>query len=159
MQSKPQSNSATLLQRPLAGGAWSAIATIKSVDLSDPTDLISTQAGTAAVLDGAGVLLTLDGGLTGEQVSTPTGVPSPFQPAGVAVTSAKSLALLEVGQGYTGHTDKLVYTSADGGATWVKAGKPSSEGDGGTLAGDSPSALVLATASAASWLDRSADSA
>ena len=50
VQSKPQSNSATLLRRPLAGGAWSAIATIKSVDLSDPTDLISTQAGTAAVL-------------------------------------------------------------------------------------------------------------
>jgi hypothetical protein len=155
---KPQTLTASLYRRPLAGGAWMGIAdSLKRIDLSDPTDLISTQAGTAAVLDGSGVIITRDGGLSDALVSTPTTVLAPFQPTNVAVTSARSLALLEVGQGYTGHTDKLVYTSSNGGLAWAKAGKPSNEGDGGTLAAGSPTTLILATASAASWLDRSAD--
>jgi photosystem II stability/assembly factor-like uncharacterized protein len=153
---KPQSLSATLLRRSLASGSWRTVATVKTVDRSDPTDLIATQAGTAAVLDGSGVLVTTDGGRTIIRRATPS-APAPFRPTGVTATSATTLALLLVGQGYMSHTDKLVYTSSNGGATWVKAGKPSNEGDGGTLAGGSPSSLVLATASAASWLDRSSN--
>ena len=145
----------SLLRRPLAGGSWSTVASVKPVDLMNPTDLISTQAGTAAVLDGKSVLLTSDGGLTVTQRATPS-TPQGVTPSSVAVTSADGLALLCLGQGYTGHTDKRVYVSADGGATWNKAGIPSNEGDGGTLAGN-PSDLVLVTASAASWIDRSSD--
>jgi photosystem II stability/assembly factor-like uncharacterized protein len=154
--SSPQSTSASLVRRPLAGGSWSTIAALKNVGLLDPTDLISTQAGTAAVLNGSRVLVTTNGGLSVANRATPSAA-APFRPSSVGVTSAGSLALLFVGQGFTGHTDKLVYTSASAGATWVKSGKPSNEGDGGTLAGGTPSDLVLATASAASWLDNSTD--
>ncbi len=59
-----------------------------------------------------------------------------------------------IGQGYTGHTQKLVYVSGDAGAHWSKAGTPSSEGDGGTLAGGVATNLVLVTASAASWIEQ-----
>ena len=126
-----------LAAAPLGGGLLDDGRHVKNMDLTDPTDLISTQAGTAAVLDGAAVLVTPDGGRTHALVSTPT-APAGFGPALVAVTSSTSLALLEVGQGYTGHTDKLVYTSANAGASWVKAGRPSNEGDGESLGGSPP---------------------
>jgi len=69
----------------------------------------------------------------------------------VAVIASAGLALLCTGQGYTGHTVKTVYTSGKLGATWNKAGVPDSAGDGGTIAAASPTQLVIATASAASW--------
>lgn len=144
---------AHLLRRALGGGAWVAVSSLGPVEMPAFTDAISTEAGTAAVLNGTNVLLTTDGGLTVSRLSTPT-APAPYSPVGVAVTGARSLALLYVGQGYMGHTDKLVYVSSDGGLHWTKAGVPGNEGDGGTLAG-SGRVLVLATASAASWLDRS----
>ena len=142
-----------VLRRPLGGGSWSTVASLKAVDLTDPTDLVSTQAGSAAILDGTSILVTTDGGVTVTSRATPS-LPQYFTPAAVAVTSGHGLALLCVGQGYTGHTQKLVYVSTNGGLTWSKAGAPSPEGDGGTLAG-SGAPLSLATASAASWLDRS----
>jgi hypothetical protein len=142
-----------VLRRPLGGGSWSTVASLKAVDLTDPTDLVSTQAGSAAILDGTSILVTTDGGVTVTSRATPS-LPQYFTPAAIAVTSGNGLALLCVGQGYAGHTQKLVYVSANGGLTWSKAGAPSPEGDGGTLAG-SGATLVLATASAASWLDHS----
>jgi hypothetical protein len=146
---------ATLLRRPLAGGSWSLVASVGQVDLLDPTDLIATQRKTAALLAGTSVLVTNDGGLTLTHHATPS-TPPGFTPAAVTVNATGGLALLCVGQGYTGHTDKQIYTSVDGGAHWTTAGKPSSEGDGGTLA-SSASNVVLVTASAASWIDRSHD--
>jgi photosystem II stability/assembly factor-like uncharacterized protein len=75
------------------------------------------------------------------------------------VIAPDGLALLCTGQGFTGHTVKTVYTSGNLGATWIKAGVPGSAGDGGTIAAASPSQLVIATASAASWLYYSGDGA
>jgi len=150
----PSAASATLLRRPLAGGSWTSLATVKSPGLLDPNDLISTQAGTAAVLDGTSVLVTTNGGLTVHRHATPGAAP-PATPGSVAVTSSGSLALLIVGPGAAGSTGKVVSTSADLGAHWSKAGKPSLEGDGGTLAGGSPAGLLLTSASGASWIFRS----
>ena len=147
------SGPARLLRRSLAGGPWVQIASVKTVDALDPTDLIATQAGTAAVLSGTSVLVSTNGGLSLTSRATPS-VPG-FAPDSVAVTSSHALALLLVGQGAAGSTEKVVYTSPDSGAHWAKAGTPSNEGDPVTLAGGSPTGLVLATASGASWLDRS----
>jgi photosystem II stability/assembly factor-like uncharacterized protein len=142
-----------LVRRPLSGGSWASVANITMPDLLDPTDLISSQAGTAAVLDGTSVLVTTNGGIS--VAAYPTPVSKNWTPGSVAATSKDTLALLMVGQGFTGHTEKLVYTSGDGGATWTKTGKPPTEGDGGTLAGGNSYNFLLATASAASWLDHS----
>jgi hypothetical protein len=147
---------AALLRRALAGGSWSAVTTVHTADLSDSNDLIATQAGTAAVLDGTSVVVTTDGGLTIARHATPA-LPADFSPASLTTTGGQGLALLAVGQGFTGHTIKRVYVSADAGAVWQKAGAPSAEGDGGTLAAGSARGLLLATASAASWIDRSTD--
>jgi hypothetical protein len=150
------SGPATLLSRALGGGSWSAVTTVHTADVSDPNDLIATQAGTAAVLDGTSVVVTTDGGLTITRRATPA-LPADFSPASLTTTGGHGLALLAVGQGFTGHTIKRVYVSSDAGAAWLKAGAPSAEGDGGALAAGSARGLLLATASAASWIDRSTD--
>ncbi len=146
----------TLLRRPLAGGAWSTVATVHSVALLDPTDLISTQAGDAAVLDGTHVLTIINGGMVTSVHPTPCTKEGMAFPASVAATSGHGdLALLCVGQAAMSHTQKRVYVSGNGGTTWAKAGVPDSAGDGGTIAGPTPVTMVIATASAASWLYRS----
>ena len=149
----------TLWRRPLAGGAWSQVTQVTAPGAADPTDTIATQAGVAAVLDGNDVVVTSNGGITITRrlIACATGAITPA--SSVAVIAPDGLALLCIGQGFMGHTVKTVYTSDDLGATWVKAGMPPTAGDGGTIAAANPGQLVLATASAASWLDYSGDGA
>jgi hypothetical protein len=149
----------TLWRRPLAGGAWSKVTQVHTAGITDATDMIATQAGVAAVLDGNDVVVTSDGGITFARHSTPCTTTTMMQESSVAVIAPDGLALLCTGQGYTGHTAKTVYTSGDLGATWVRTGVPGAAGDGGTIAAANPSQLVIATASAASWLYYSGDGA
>jgi len=132
------------VRRPLAGGPWRTVASVHVPNILGPTDLIATQAGAAALLDGTKVLVTRDGGQSLAGHPAPCSKPGAGYATSVAVTSAHGLALLCTGQGYTGHTDKLVYVSSDGGARWAKAGTPSSAGDGGTLAAATPRQLDAA---------------
>jgi photosystem II stability/assembly factor-like uncharacterized protein len=147
--------SGMLLRRPLDGGTWTGVAKATVTDLIDPDDLIATQAGVAAVLDGRDVLVTADGGLT--YTANPIPCPPPSGGPSVAVTSATGLAMLCTGGGYTGHTIKQVYASDDDGAHWTLAGAPSPDGDRGTIAATTTGQLAIATESAASWLFHSAD--
>ncbi|HKB29384.1 MAG TPA: hypothetical protein VKD26_00935 [Streptosporangiaceae bacterium] len=149
---------ANLLRRLLGGGSWSTVAAVH-VTGAGPTDLIATRAGTAALLDGTKVVVTRDGGRSVTLHRTPCTTLGLAYATSVAVSSPRGLALLCIGQGYTGHTDKRIYMSADGGARWMRAGTPNSEGDGGTLAAATSSRLAIATASAASWLFHSGDAA
>ena len=151
--------SGTLLRRPLAGGSWSQVTQVRTAGITDPTDMIATQAGVAAVLDGSDVAVTSNGGVTITRNPTPCGTATMMRGVSVAVIAPDGLALLCTGQGYTGHTVKTVYTSGNLGATWIKAGVPGSAGDGGTIAAAGPAQLVIATASAASWLYYSGDGA
>ncbi len=148
---------AALLRRPLAAGTWSQVAQVHIAGITDATGLIATQAGVAAVLDGGDVVVTGNGGLTITRHGTPCAT-APIT-SSVAVIAPDGLALLCTGQGFMGHTVKTVYTSGDQGATWVKAGVPGTAGDGGTIAAANPGQLVIATASAASWLYYSGDGA
>ena len=96
------------------------------------------------MLDGTSVVVTPDGGLAVTRQATPA-LPADFSPASLTVTGPDGLALLCVGQGFTGHTIKRVYVSDDAGARWRKAGAPGTEGDGGALAAGSARDLLLAT--------------
>ena len=143
-----------LERRSLGGGSWTAVEKVTIGNVIDPDDLIATQAGVAAVASGGDVLVTGDGGLT--FTDNPVPCPPPAQRPSVAVTSPHGLALLCVGEGYTGHTIKQVYVSRDDGAHWARAGAPSPDGDAGTIAATAGE-VAIATASAASWLLHSGD--
>ena len=139
-----------LVRRALTGGSWRPVAKVSVGNLGDPDDLIATQAGVAAIVTGRDVLVTADGGVTSTVHQVPC--PPPSGGPSVAVTSATGLALLCLGEGYTGHTTKQVYLSDDDGAHWTLAGAPSPDGDGGTIAATTTGDLAIATESAASWL-------
>jgi hypothetical protein len=106
----------------------------------------------AVILDGSFVLITGNGGLTITRHALPCTTSALPVPTSVAVMAPQGLALLCTGQGYTGHTDKTVYVSSNLGAAWKLAGHPDSAGDGGVIATSAPGHLIIATASAASWL-------
>jgi hypothetical protein len=80
-----------------------------------------------------------------------------FAITSVAAFSTRNVSLLCTGNAALGSTEKVVYTSADGGARYTKAGKPSAAGDGGVLAEPTTRHLFVATASAATWLYVSTD--
>jgi hypothetical protein len=68
------------------------------------------------------------------------------QPAGemLAATGPSGLVLVCTGQASAGSQPKTVYTSADNGTTWQRAGTPPTAGTATSVAG-TPSAIILAT--------------
>jgi len=149
----------TVVRRPLGGGRWSRVTSISYslAGLSDPTDLIATQARVAAMLDGSHVLVTKNGGVSFVRRATPCTTPGVALAVSVAVTSANGLALLCVGQGFSGHTIKNVYVSGDDGVRWHKAGMPSNDGVPGIIGAATPAQLTVTADSFGSWLYQSAD--
>ncbi len=141
-----------IVRRALAGGPWTTVTQIHPAFPESPTDMIGTQAGVAAILNGTSVLVSRNGGFDWTSNSTPCTSISKGQPTSVAVIASGGLALLCTGQGFTGHTLKFTYLSLDNGAHWTAVGKPSAAGDGGTIAAANLKQWVISTASAASWL-------
>ncbi len=148
---------ATLSRRPLGGGPWHPVARVRPGGFGDPSELIATRAGVAAMLDGSTALVSSDGGRSIARHQTPCTSSATFYATSIAVISARGWAVLCTGQGYTGHTSKRVFGSDDGGMKWASRGVPGSNGSFGTLAAATPGDLTLSTASAASWLYRSGD--
>jgi photosystem II stability/assembly factor-like uncharacterized protein len=145
----------TLYRRPLRGGAWRAVTQVRTPWSADPTDLISTQAGVATVLDASSLIVTANGGLTYARQALPHPLAAIYRPALVTPTGQNGLALVYTGQGYTGHIDKAVYMSGDLGAHWTQVAVPPSDGSPYAIAAGSPGNLVISTSSAGSWLVRS----
>jgi photosystem II stability/assembly factor-like uncharacterized protein len=143
----------TLERRPLSGGSWQVV-----TQVSDPR-LIATQARVAAVLDGTSVIVTANGGLSYTTHTTPCTTEGVAMASSVAVTSPDGLALLCAGQGAMGSVGKTVYVSGDLGAHWTKAGLPGRGGDPFDIAAATPTELVVAAESGASWLYYSGDGA
>ena len=142
-----------LMRRPLAGGSWYEVAQVANAHT------IATQARVAAVLDGTNVLVTTDGGLTYGTHATPCTTQGVAYASSVAVTGTSGLALLCSGGAAAGSVQKTVYISNDLGAHWTKAGLPAMGGDPFGIAAATPSQIVVAAASGASWLYYSGNSA
>ncbi len=151
----------TLSRRALDGIAWSKVASVTvGGEPVDTSELIGTQGRVAAVLDGYGVLVTTDGGLTTAVRSTPCDKPGVATTVAVTVTGPDSLALLcSTDNGAMGTMGKSVYTSSDLGAAWTPMASPPITGDPAQLAGGTPGSLVVSAFSGASWLYYSANGA
>jgi hypothetical protein len=83
-------------------------------------------------------------------------------PAMLAISSvgaydATHIAVVCSGDAALGSTEKVVYTSSDGGAHFSREGSAPRGGDGGLIAEPTLRHLVIATASAATWLYASTD--
>jgi hypothetical protein len=141
----------TLERRPLAGGAWQVVAPVPG------RGVIATQARVAAVLDGDGVIVTANGGISTVTHAGPCSTAGIEMPSSLAVTGPTGLALLCAGNGAAGSVDKTVFVSDDLGAHWTKAGSPARGGDPEELSAASTSQLVASAASGASMLYYSAD--
>jgi len=141
----------TLMRRPLAGGAWTVVARVSG------SGVIATQARVAAVLDGDGVIVTANGGVSTVTQAGPCSTAGIDAPVSLAVTGPTSLALLCGGNGAAGSVDKTVFASDDLGAHWSVAGSPARGGDPEDMSAGSAAQLVVAAASGASMLYYSAD--
>jgi photosystem II stability/assembly factor-like uncharacterized protein len=80
-----------------------------------------------------------------------------FGIASVGAYSARQITLLCTGDPALGSTRKVLYASSDGGAHFTRVGSPPRGGDGGLLAEPTPSQVLVASASAASWIYASTD--
>ncbi|MBO0805730.1 MAG: exo-alpha-sialidase, partial [Nocardiopsaceae bacterium] len=149
--------SATLMRRPLAGGAWRHVATLRNSGHTMVQAPIATQANVAAVLDGTSVLVTSDGGLSTATRATPCRTEGVSLATEVAVTGPDSLALLCTGQAGLGSVHKTIYVSDDLGAHWTQAGATPRSGDPFSVSGGTTSRLLVAAASGASELYYSGD--
>jgi hypothetical protein len=143
---------ATLMRRPAGGGSWQQVTQLHAGGSAGLDGLIATQASVAAILDGTSVIVTGNGGLSTTEHATPCTTQAVAYATSVAVTGPDSLALLCSGQGAMGSVDKTIYVSSDLGQHWTKAGAPPRGGDPISLAGATPSQLVVSAASGASWL-------
>jgi hypothetical protein len=152
--------SASLVRRPLSGGGWQKIRSVAVRGSVNSSELISTQAGVGALLDGTSVLVTSNGGLSVTEHATPCDKMGVAETVSVAVTGPTTLALLcTTGNGAMGSMAKSVYVSSDLGATWTKGSPPSIAGDPWQVSGGTPGKLVVGAYSGASWLYYSGDGA
>jgi hypothetical protein len=142
--------SETLYRRAVDSGPWQVVTHVSQARA------IATQARVAAALDGSGVVVTSNGGLTVALRATPCASPAAAG-SSVAVTGPDSLALLCAGGAAAGSVQKTVYVSDDLGAHWARAGSPPLAGDPWGISAGAPARLVVAAVSGASWLYYSGD--
>jgi len=140
-----------LERRPLDGGAWQAVTPVSG------RGAIATQARVAALLDGDGVVVTGNGGISIVAHSGPCSTAGLEAPESIAVTGPTSLAVLCAGDGAAGSVDKTVFVSDDLGLRWTTAGSPARGGDPQEMSAGSTAQLTVAAASGASMLYYSAD--
>lgn len=147
------SNRLTLSESSIAGGSWHQVASARTFDES-----ISVHTGTVWVLLGQRLLVSVNGGRTFAAHSQPCAQRANALPQLTSVADdGSNTYLLCTGQGALGHTVKDIYVTHGVHSGWRFVGHAPFAGDAGELAAGGPGGLVIATASAASWLDRSVD--
>jgi len=146
----------TLYRRSVAGGSWHVITATNGMAFDES---IAVHRSAVWVLAGTQLWISTDGGLSFRLHGQPCAKKASGLPAltSVADVGAHSY-LLCTGQAALSHTVKFVYQTSGTGSSWSLRGKPPTPGDAGSLAAGSDQAIVIATASAASWLYLSRDS-
>ena len=145
----------TLYDRPIAGGPWRAMAR------SGPNafnDSISVHGGVVWVLLGQRLVVSTDGGRTFGMSTQPCAHSLAALPQPTSISDGGRFTfLLCTGQGFASHTIKIIYRTHGTSGRWTRVGQAPTPGDVGLLAAAGGGKLVIATASAASWLYRSTD--
>lgn len=146
----------TIYRRDVSGGSWHAVV---PTDGSAFDEGIAVHGSAVWVLAGTQLWISTDGGRSFRLHRQPCAKKAGALPAltSVAYAGAHSY-LLCTGQGFVSHTVKFVYRTSGTHSRWTFVSKPPTPGDAGLLTAGSDQAIVIATASAASWLYLSRDS-
>jgi hypothetical protein len=148
-------NRLTLYHRAVAGGRWRRVASSGRQAFNES---ISVSGGVVWVLIGQRLLVSADDGRTFSAHSQPCASTVSGLPQPTSITDGGSTTfLLCTGQGALSHTVKKVFRTHGVHSGWTLIGRAPFAGDAGTLAAAGNRRLVLATASAASWLYSSSD--
>ena len=146
----------TIYRRSVSGGSWHAVA---ATDGSAFDESIAAHGSTVWVLAGTQLWISTDGGRSFRLHRQPCAKKAGALPALTSVADAGAHSyLLCTGQGFLSHTVKFVFRTPGTHSRWGLVSKPPTPGDAGLLAAGSDQAIVIATASAASWLYLSRDS-
>jgi photosystem II stability/assembly factor-like uncharacterized protein len=145
----------TVYHRALNGRTWQAVATTGPSALGES---IAVHGGVVWVLAGTQLWVSTNGGRSFRS----HGQPCAHSPLGLPTLTSIADAgphsyLLCTGQGFLSHTIKHIYRTRGTHSRWIHVSQAPTPGDGGALAAGSDHGIVLATASAASWLYRSTD--
>ncbi len=147
----------TLYRRSVSGGSWHAVVTTNGAAFNES---IAVHRTTVWVLAGTQLWVSNNGGHSFRSHKQPCGKTASKLPFLTSVADAGAHTyLLCTGQAALSHTVKFVYQTSGTRSGWTLRSKPPTPGDGGSLAAGSDQAIVIATASAASWLYLSRDSA
>jgi hypothetical protein len=145
----------TLYERPITGGAWRAIARSRPNGFNES---LSVHGAVVWVLLGQRLVISTDGGRTFRAHAEPCAHSNAALPQPTSISDGGAATfLLCTGQAFTGHTIKFIYRTHGTSGHWTRVGQAPTPGDGGLLAAAGHGRLVIATASAASWLYRSTD--
>jgi photosystem II stability/assembly factor-like uncharacterized protein len=150
-----KSNSITIYRSRAGRDAWTRVGALPTVRNS------YGGLGTITLHGAAGWII-----LGNRLYSSPTGAhwtrdsvrcPAEWGMDSVGSYSTSRITLLCVGNPGLGQTQKTLYASANGGATFTRVGPVPSGGDGGLLAEPATRHLFVATSSAATWIYVSAN--
>jgi photosystem II stability/assembly factor-like uncharacterized protein len=140
----------------VAGGSWQPLATTAPLAFNES---VAVHGSTVWVLAGTQLWISTDAGHSFHTHPQPCAQTENTLPSPTSLSAAGAHSyLLCTGQGFLSHTVKFIYRTAGTHSGWIRVSKPPTPGDGGVVAAGNDHAIVIATASAASWLYLSRDS-
>jgi hypothetical protein len=131
---------------------WSGVTGLPASIKGDPAEGTITLHGTAAWIFIGNRVYATSTGTSWFRVALPCQKSKGFFAGSVAAFGSRRITLLCTGLGGLGSTEKIVYSSANGGHSFSRAGAPPLGGDGGVLAQPTPRHVFIATSSGATWI-------
>ena len=148
-------NGLTLYHRPIGAGRWTVVAGART-NLFGAS--IAVHGADVWVRTLSNLYVSRDGGASFRARPQPCYPSRPDYGMPVSVTDdGAHIYLLCAGEGAAGSTAKYVFRADPAGLGWTLVGRPPRTGDGGDLSAGGDGALIITTASGASWLYRSTD--
>ncbi len=133
-------------------GAWSRVAGLPANIKGTPGEGTITLHGRSAWIFIGSRLYATSTGTSWFRVQLPCDPAKHLSADSVAAFSTGRITLLCTGLPALGSTEKIVYSSSNGGHSFTRAGSPPSGGDGGVLAQPAPTHIFVASSSAANFI-------
>ncbi len=149
-----KSNRITIYESPAGINSWHRVTGLPTLSGYAGLGTITLHGTAAWIILGNRLYSTQTGtGWVRNSIKCPTN----FGLSSVGAYSASQITVLCTGNAALGSTEKVLFSSANGGRRFTKVGTPPAGGDGGVLAEPTPRHIFVATSSAATWIYASTD--